>query len=272
MKQTLQRIEAIKNNGFSFSFGEIIEQSFTNYKKIALMQGLVVLVVIIVFTVVIGSVAGLAVGVGALTKYFTDIEVNEVTSVALLINFVVTVIGAGIAAPFTAGLLKMAHEAEQNRAVEFSTVFEYYKSSYFKDLFISGLIISTISAGISTIISLVNQDFNGYFVFIGLSVISAIVNISVPILTIFTVPLIVFGEMSASDAIKGSLIITKSKFWIILFVLAVFIVCALLGLFAFCIGIFFTIPLIYSSMYIMYRTVFGIDEKNELEDIGKINF
>jgi hypothetical protein len=268
MKQTLQRIENIKKNGFYFSFGELLEQTFNNYKKIALVQGLVLLVVIIIFTVVVGSVAGIALGIGTITQYFTDIEVNEVTSVSLIVNFAVTVVAAGIGAPFTAGLLKMAHEAEENRNVEFSIVFDYYKSIYFKDLFIAGIVISTFSSGFSTIISLLTQEFTSGVSFYVLTLVSGILNIVIPILTIFAVPLIVFGNLTSGQAIKKSIEIARTKFWTILLVLLVLLICAFVGLFAFCIGIFFTIPLIYSGIYIMYRTSIGIVKKSEMDDIG----
>jgi len=268
MKQTLQRIENIKKNGFYFSFGELIEQSFANYKKIALIQGLVLLVIIIIFTVVVGSIAGLALGIGTITEYFTDIDVNKVSSIALIVNFAVTVIASGIGAPFTAGLLKMAHEAEENRTVEFSTVFEYYKTTYFKDLFLTGILISAFTAGFGTIISLLTKEYSTGAIYYGISSISAIINIIVPIVTIFAIPLIVFGNLSATAAIQASISVAKTKFWTILFLLLVSIVFTFLGIFAFCIGIFFTIPLVYSAMYIMYRTAFGIEEKSEMDDIG----
>lgn len=268
MKETLRKIELIKRNGYSFGLGEIIEQSFNNYKKIALIQGLVIMIVIIIFTVVIGSVAGIAIGVGTLTEYFTDYNVNDVTSVTLLINFAVSVIAAGIFAPFTAGLLKMAHEAEENRSVEFSAVFDYYKSSYLKNLFLSGVLISLFLSGFSTLIGLLSQSYSIGILSIGLSIISFILNVTVPILTIFAIPLIIFGNLSATEAVMGSITVAISKFWYILVIVFLFGICAILGFFGFCIGIFFTIPILYSAIYIMYRTAIGIDEKTELDEIG----
>ena len=49
MNITLQNIENMRRNGFHFEFGELFDQTFNNYKKIALMQGLVMLVVLLAF-------------------------------------------------------------------------------------------------------------------------------------------------------------------------------------------------------------------------------
>ena len=269
MKETLHnKIENIKNNGYRLEFGQVIEQTFSNYKKIALIQGLILLVILIIFTVVIGSVAGLAFGLGSLTEYFTDYDVNKVTSVALLINFGVSVVAAGLLAPFTAGLIKMAHSAETNTELDFSAVFIYYKSSYFKELFIVGILVSLFISGIDTAIGLLVQGYVDGFAAKTLSLLSGLTNITVTILTLFTIPLVIFENASATDAIKGSIEITKQKFWTILGVEFVIIVCAILGVFGFCIGLFFTIPLLYSGIYIMYRTAVGIEEKNDLDEIG----
>ncbi len=268
MKETLQKIENIKENGYYLGFGEVVEQTINNFKKTALIQGVVLLVVLIIFTIVAGSVAGLAYGLGSITEYFTDIAVNEVSTVALLVQFGVSVIAAGIAAPFTAGLLKMAHNAEENRQVEFSTVFDYYKSTYIKDLFLTGILISLFLSGLGTVINLVIQSYPSGPLFIFLIIFSFLLNVLVPILTIFAIPLVVFGNLSATEAIKGSIVVTKQKFWTILALSLVLGICALLGFFGFCIGIFFTIPLLYSAIYIMYRTAIGIEEKTDLDEIG----
>ncbi len=269
MKESLQnKLANIRKHGYQLDFGQVIEQTFANYKKLALIQGLILLVILIIFTVVIGSVAGLAFGVGNLTQYFTDYNVNDITSVVLLINYAVTVAAAALAAPFTAGLIKMAHNVEEKIDLEFSTVFEYYKSGYFKELFTVGLLVSLFAAGIDTAIGLLVQGYVDGFAAIGLRILSGIINITVSLLTLFALPLVIFENASATDAIKGSIEIIKQKFWTILALELIVIVCAILGFFGCCVGLFFTIPLIYSAIYIMYRTAVGMNEEHEIDEIG----
>ena len=149
-KNTKAQIELMKTQGFSFDFGEIFEQTLQNYKKIALIQGLVLLVILVLFTVLIGSVAAAAMGLGEITQYLTDVNVNGQSTAALLIQLVVSVIGAGITSAFTAGLLNMAHLAEEGKEFGFGTAFEYYKSAFFKDLFLVGIYIALLSDKIPT--------------------------------------------------------------------------------------------------------------------------
>ena len=266
MKETLLRIEKIKQEGFYFGFGEIFDQTIQNYKKIVWIQGLVMLVVILLFTVVIGSVAGLAVGLGSLTEYVTDMQVNGVGTVALLVQLLVSIVGAGIAAPFTAGLLKMAHLAEQDKEFGFSTAFDYYKSTYLKELFLCGIYVAIVTSGLATIVAILSESYD--VLKLPLGIFNGIFSVVAPILTIFSIPLIVFGNLPAVEAIQGSIVASKQKFWIILLLFIVFIVCLFFSIFAFCIGIFFAIPLAYSLEYIMYKTAFGINEKSELDEIG----
>lgn len=266
MNKTLQRLEDIRLNGFYFGFGEIFDQTFQNYKKTFGVQGLVLLVIILLFTVVIGSVAGLAFGVGEITEYFTDMKVNGIGSVALIVQLIVSVIGAGLTTPFTAGLLKMSHLAEENKEFGFSTAFEYYKSTYFKELFLAGIYMGTFLSGLSTITNLAATGNDNLEIVA--NIINFIFQVVFPILAVFTIQLIIFGNLPAIEALKASIIVAKTKFWTILFLFLVVGICACLGIFGLCLGIFFTFPVIYSLEYIMYRTAFGIEDEHELDQIG----
>jgi len=41
-----------------------------------------------------------------------------------------------------------------------------------------------------------------------------------------------------------------------------------LGIFGLCIGIFFTLPLLFSMEYSIYSAIVGIESKSEIEEIG----
>lgn len=266
MNITLQKIEQMRRDGFHFEFGELFDQTFNNYKKIALMQGLVLLVVLMGFTILVGSVTGLAIGVGQITEFFTDMQVNGMGPTTIVINLLVGVVGAGLAAPFTAGLLKMAHLAEENKEFGFSTAFDYYNSRHFTNLFLTGVYIALFTSGVAALVNILNESYA--FLKIGLGIASFTLNIVIAVLTIFATPLVIFGNMNAIDAIKSSFAIGWSKFWMILGLGIVIVIIACLGIFGFCLGIFFTLPLIYSMEYIVYRSAFGIKEENEIDEIG----
>jgi uncharacterized membrane protein len=93
---------------------------------------------------------------------------------------------------------------------------------------------------------------------------------AVSFLTILTLPLIIFGNLKAIDAIQSSFtIVLKQPVTLILLVLVAYIG-SFVGLIGCCIGIFFTIPFIYSTQYAVYCAIVGIDSKTELEEIGSV--
>jgi hypothetical protein len=43
---------------------------------------------------------------------------------------------------------------------------------------------------------------------------------------------------------------------------------SILGIFAFCFGIFFTFPFIYSMQYAVYKNIVGFNQENEINEIS----
>ena len=271
-KSTLQRIEEIKRTGYNLDLGEAINSVFGNYKKIALLAGAVILLVGIVALVVIGGAAAIIVGVAALTESLTEYGSGVVTSTALIANLIGSVIGAGLFAPVAAGIIQMAHNAEINEDFDFGTAFMHYKTKYFKELFFSAIIITLAGSGLSTGLELLKlSDPTGSFVIAG-TVIGAVISILVSLFTLVTIPLIIFGDLKAIDAIKSSFVLVSKNFWIILLLAIIVIVFIFLGIIALCIGIIFTLPAMYSLQYVIYKTALPIDETNELDEIGSSRF
>lgn len=269
MKSTLQRIEEIKKNGYRLDLGEAINAIFENYKKIALLSGAVLLLVAIAATVVFGGFAAFFLGIAALTETFTNIsEGIPLTSSALIVNLMVSIVGYGLFAPIAAGIIQMAHNAATNEEFDFGTAFVHFKTTYFKDLFLSAAIVTLISSGIGTLVQLLTVYGIENFIFVG-TFISGLISILVPLFTLVMIPLIIFGNLNAFDAIKGSITIVSKNFWIVLLLIIIFFIFAMLGIIALCIGIIFTIPIFYSMQYIIYTSALPIEEVNELDEIGR---
>jgi uncharacterized membrane protein len=57
---------------------------------------------------------------------------------------------------------------------------------------------------------------------------------------------------------------------VLLGLLIVAVIAGIVGIFGLCIGIFFTMPFMYSMNYVIYKTIVGIDEPSQIEEI-KIN-
>jgi uncharacterized membrane protein len=268
MNFTANKLQEIKQYGYPLDFGQVFGQAFENYKKVALIVGSIILVLIMAFTVLVGGLAGIVFGIGSVTEFFTDYSLQSNTTVLLLVNLVASVIGAALISPLTAGLLKITHLAENNKEFTFSTAFDYYKSSYLKDLFLSTIIITLFSAVFSTTLTLIELYFPGSEFNWILKLCSLLIGLFTPLFTFLTIPLIIFGDISAVEAIKGSMLLVRKNFWIIVFLVIVGGIFSLIGIFGFCLGIFFTLPFIYSLEYIIYRNAIDFEEESEIDEIG----
>jgi hypothetical protein len=73
------------------------------------------------------------------------------------------------------------------------------------------------------------------------------------------------------DAIQGSITIVSKQFFIILGLLIVAGIICMLGLFGFCIGIFFTMPLINAMTYSIYASIIHDDESEDRNEENNKN-
>src|SRR4051812_22521555 len=111
MKTTEEKIEEIKRHGYNLEFGQTFEQTFENYKKIALIGGGVLLITGIILVVLI---MGMAAAFGLFSSIgggLTGFDFQGYSMVAIIFKIVIAVATAVIT-PVTAGLLKIAHHAE----------------------------------------------------------------------------------------------------------------------------------------------------------------
>ena len=79
----------------------------------------------------------------------------------------------------------------------------------------------------------------------------------------FTMLLIVDMEMNFWNAIKVSHRVVHMHWWSIFALLAVSVILSMLGCFACCIGVFFTMPLLYASMVFCYEDIFGVKHTDQ---------
>lgn len=259
MKLINDRIEAIKSNGYSLDFGSVFESAFENYKKIVWYAGLMLLVfsILISITGVMGLIYYIGIenleAFGEKMKQFsaqTDIPLD----VSIKLNAGLILISALIN-PFMAGFLKMADCGEKGEEFHVSTMFTYYKSPYFFNIFIAILLITSINTGLSILLEQA-----------GIAFMATLISMIISFVTFLTIPFIVFGKLNAIDAIQSSIAIVSKQPLVLLGLIIVAGIFAVLGIFGFCIGIFFTMPFLYSMNYVIYKTIIGIDSENETDD------
>ena len=254
MPTTSEKITAIKENGYDIDFSRVFENAFENYKKIALISGIAILLfTLFILFVVLGLIA-IFFGFSAITDEIGSINPENFSGITILIYVLIVGLVAGLASPFTAGIFKMAHCADSGTEFSLGTVFDYYSSPYFNQLFIATSLIALISTGMTSLLESFDIRFLG-----------VILTYTISFFTFLVIPLIIFGNLKVAEAIKGSFIIVSKQFFILLGLLIVAVIMAMLGLIGFCIGIFFTIPFIYSMYYAIYKDSIGFDDEVEAQ-------
>jgi len=255
-KKNTQIDQAIAN-GYYLDLGTSIEKAFENYKKIALIGGLAYLLISLAIMGIALTIVASLYGLSEFTETMTNFSITEFSTFGIVLYVLISIVAAGLFSPISAGFYKMAHLAENNKEFSIGTIFDYYKTSYFKDLFIAASLIALVNIGLSLL-----------FEFLGYPIAGSLFSYITAFLTLFYLPLIVFGDQNGLAAImKSILLVLKNPFTIFLLMLIAGIG-MLLGLIGLCIGIFFTIPFLNSVLYTIYNEALPIVETTEIEEIG----
>ncbi|HTG66083.1 MAG TPA: hypothetical protein VL859_06890 [Flavobacterium sp.] len=251
MKSNKDRIQDLKNNGYSLNFETVFNLAFENYKKIALYAGLLLLVITFLFGIAAFFVIAFSYGLDNFQELMKPENLKpENFSETFIIAYIISItLFSCLIGPFFAGLLKMAHYAQIDNEFHVSNVFDYYKSPYFKEIFIATFIISTLNMGISSV-----------FESTGIPLLGFIATLSITFLSILAVPLIIFSDLKAVDAINSSFTLVLKKPLTLLGLIVIAYLYCLTGLFFFFIGLFFALPFLYSMNYAIYRTIIGFNE------------
>lgn len=254
MKTIHNKINEIKAKGYQLDFGTVFEYAFENYKKIVLYAGSMLLLFSFVSIVVITMVLTSVFGAEKLTEIVKpeNLKPENFTADFLLIYNTALILFSSLISPFLAGFLKMADCAEKDQEFRTASIFGYYKSPYFGTIFIASLIINLLSLGFSALIG-----------FTGSQNLSIFASLTITYFSFLTMPLIVFGKLNAAEAIRSSIIIISKQPLLLLRLLTITLIGACIGFFAFCIGFFFTMPLIYSMQYSIYNSIIGMETENE---------
>lgn len=259
MKSTLDQIKDIKNHGYTLDFSTVFNNAFENYKKIALYAGLILLVFSILFGIIGSILLAVIFGVDKLNNpAFFSIKPIQLSSLQLVYYIAGTVLFSAILSPFGAGFLKMAYCADRDQEFNVSTIFTYYKSSKFLQIFLATAIISLFSVSISTFLEIQNLNLLGI-----------VVSLMISFFTFLTIPLIVFGDLKAIDAITSSFILIAKQPIVLLGLMITIVIALIIGFMALFIGILFTVPLSYSMTYAIYYAIFKNDKEDPIDSIGQ---
>ncbi|MEO8254092.1 MAG: hypothetical protein ABI554_06850 [Flavobacterium sp.] len=250
MNTNKNRISELKTNGNPLKFEAVFNLAFENYKKIAIYAGLLLLVATIAFAIVAFICIALTYGIGNFQEFMKpeNLDPKNYSDHFLLVYIISITLFSCLISPFFAGFIKMAHAAQIDEEFHVSSVFQYYKFSYFKELFLATLIISILNLGISSLFNTTGIPALGFFA-----------SLTISFLSILAIPLIIFSDFKAIRAINTSFILVSKQPLVLLGLLAVAYIFCFMGFFFFIIGLFFTIPFMYSMYYAIYNYIIGFD-------------
>ncbi|WP_281635323.1 hypothetical protein [Flavobacterium marginilacus] len=256
MNQTLEKLQEIEKNGYQIDFGNVFNHAFENYKKIALYAGSVIVIFSILFIAFSAFSLISIVGITEMTKQLSSgqLKIEKLIESNIDTVGIISIIISCLLSPFQAAFLKMADHGDRDENFPISSLFSLYKLPYLKEIIISTLIITTIAFAQATLFRYIKFEFLGI-----------ITNYFISFITLLTIPLIIFGNLQAMDAIKYSIQIVFKQPIVLLGLIVVAIIGSLIGLMACCVGMFFTIPFIYSMNYAIYSAVIGINSIAENE-------
>lgn len=237
----------MENETKRIDIGITLNNAFELFKKSFLVSGLAFLFI----TVVLVTVAFIGI------QFFIGFEVAAIqmktfdpTNLSLkgtLLYLAALLLITILIAPFSAGILKMMHDADTNEEVTFSTLFYYVNSPFYTAIIFTTVVLSLISFGLNIGLQKIITDKS-----IG-SILSMTLSIIFSVLTLLSLPNIIFKEMTVVNAIKNSISLTYSNFFQILLLLIIAVVIGYIGLIAFCVGIFFTFPIYFAVQYSIYK-------------------
>ena len=245
------------NQNIAPDFGKIIDESLATFKKTVWIMGIGMILLAIVAFVLYSFVLGIIMGISSLNEFVEMSPTLQYDTTYLLANAALGIILAGLMAPITAGFYQINHLAKNNQDFGLGTLFEFYSGSHLKELATYGVLVALLTNVLT--LGLTYLDFPllavGFQIVIGY-------------LFIFGIPLIIFEDHNATEAISySSKIALRNPISIILgFLFAVLI--AILGIVAICIGIIFTIGYFYTIYYTIYANIIPTENTNPLDEIG----
>jgi hypothetical protein len=261
------KVNAIINRARKADFGQVFEQTIENYKKIVVQASIAILLMMFVF---LGVMVGITVAFMVSSNIPTDAAAIEqaMAEVPPYVNALFNITWAILLTPLTAGFMIMAHEAEKRQPVSFSMIFAYFRKPGLKHLLLSALLVALFTEAVGEGVMYLTSDPDALTPNPAVTLLLMVFNIAVGALTLFIIPLIVFEDLTAIQAIRASIGVARKSFFTIVLLLIVVGICAVLGIFAFCLGIIVTLPLIFSCRYILYRNMVGIDQAEDVDTIG----
>ncbi len=252
----MSNFETKFNQNNAPDIGRIIDESFSIFKKTIWISGVGVFLLCLLIVPITFIIIFNAMGIASLEEFIEMSPALSEDMNYLLINAAVGIPLAGFSALITAGFYKINHLAKHDKEFGLNNLFDYFKSPYLMNLFLAGVLTALYS------------DVLGIgLIYLKLPIVATLIQAFIAVLFILAIPLIIFENQTTLQAMSNSSKLAMKHPFTIILCLVFGLIIAMLGIFAICIGIFFTISYIYTINYTLYDQIIPIDKENALDEI-----
>lgn len=256
-----RKIEEVLNEGYHLDISDVFTKAYEIYKKTVLFTALGLLLtgilVIILAVVLMTLLFGFDFSIFENFDPQTFSTSTEGISFFIMSALVGLIIGVA-AAPISAGFLKLCKDAKDQKELSFGTIFSYYQPKYFGNIAMASILIGIISGLFSYLTQFV----------ILFPAINYLVTIFISTLTAMMVPLIIFKDFNAIQAIEYSSKIVAKNFFMVFILILLATIIGILGAFLCGIGVLFSFPFYYAVQFCIYDEAIGEDEVSEIDMLG----
>ena len=251
MKNIFKRLQQIDAEGLEINTRNIIDESYKLYTKIVVKSGLVLLLVAMA-AAIIGSIVISTNFENPEETLKSLVTINPLNFALdeLLIYIIALSTVTAIGSILTAGMIQMAADAAKDKTVKMATAFKFFNKKHGLYIFIAHLLISFVFTSISFLLQ-----------YSELSLVSLALNWIINSLTALVTPLLIFGNLSVTQAFKYSAQIVNKKPLTIIFLLIWNSFLASAGVLFFIVGIFFTLPYLFCVHLALYKQTVGLEEE-----------
>jgi uncharacterized membrane protein len=258
MNSLNEKLNNIRENGYFLSPFQVMGEAFQYYGKtfFLVITTLLLTIIGLIFLTSIGLSQLIEVNPNS-TQQELQAQVLELTQLLTeppyfyyyLASFTVLSALSGI---LIAGYYKLNAEVSLNKTPSILSAFKYFFSIKGLYVFVSQLLISTLFLCITIPLKMAN-----------LEMVAMAINWLANTLTIFTIPLIIFGNQKPFAAIKNSImVVNKQPIPIVLTVILNYFF-LISGLLFFVIGVLFVLPYLFAVYFTLYKQVIGYNLEEE---------
>ena len=230
------------------NLGEILNSIFEIYKKTALLSGLSFMIISFVLVLIGTIILGAFFDLETLGETIKTFHPDKLSTTGTLIYIGISVLINILISPFIAGILKMNDEAFNNQEPQFSSLYYYINHERYVQIILSVVTLMLFSLGINFGLKQILSDDIG-------NLVASIVTYGISILTFIALPIVVFTKMNFWEALKLSIQGVSRNFLLVLVLIIINLLLAVVGIFALCVGIIFTLPIIYTLQYILFKKI-----------------